>query len=349
MGAMQRPDTFKNILAIRFMRLGDVVLLLPALARLKASFPQAHVTLLTDDRCASIGHLCPFLDEVIGVDRLKMRDGSTVSAMKSMTALINRIRKKQFDLVLDLLSFRETNLLAWLSGAPYRLGMKRYGRAYLQFCFTLPPVDEDKNLHVSDMFQRIVSAVAPGASSLPVPEPLLRLPVESQEWVARSVPCRPFFTFYVGAPVAVRRWPAENFARVADFAVERLGVAVVVLAGEPESAIATRIRDISRHPERVSVFYDLSISRLSALIASSSLLVSNDTGPMHIGPAFGVPTLGLFSVGYPEHYHPLGEHSRYLRGNPIDQIFPDLVIRNVSEMWEGSVNPSDLSQKPSAR
>ena len=89
---MQMPGTFKNILAIRFMRLGDVVLLLPALARLKAAYPNAHLTLLTDDRCAPIGRLCPALDEVIGVDRLKMRDGSTLSALKSMAGLIHHIR-----------------------------------------------------------------------------------------------------------------------------------------------------------------------------------------------------------------------------------------------------------------
>jgi ADP-heptose:LPS heptosyltransferase len=63
------------------------------------------------------------------------------------------------------------------------------------------------------------------------------------------------------------------------------------------------------------------------------LLISNDTGPMHIGPAIGVRTLGLFSVGYPEHFRPIGPADRFLRGNPIDTICVEEVIKTVEEMW----------------
>src|SRR5262245_42167616 len=144
----------RNILAIRFMRLGDVVLMLPALMSLKARYPQSRLTLLTDERCAPMAEMCPWIDEVIGVNRLAMRDGSVLPALKAIAGLVRDIRRRRFDLVIDFLSFRETNLLTWLSGAPYRLGMKRHRRAYLPFCFNLPPVREDKALHVAEMFQK---------------------------------------------------------------------------------------------------------------------------------------------------------------------------------------------------
>ena len=79
---------------------------------------------------------------------------------------------------------------------------------------------------------------------------------------------------------------------------------------------------------------DISIPQLAAVIARSKLLVSNDTGPMHLGPALGVPTLGLFSVGYPEHYRPFGERSRFLRAERIEDIDVSEVIAQVSEMWK---------------
>jgi ADP-heptose:LPS heptosyltransferase len=63
------------------------------------------------------------------------------------------------------------------------------------------------------------------------------------------------------------------------------------------------------------------------------LLISNDTGPMHIGPAVGVPTLGLFSVGYPVHFRPTGLSDRFLQANPIDGIEVHKVIETVTEMW----------------
>jgi heptosyltransferase-2 len=138
---------------------------------------------------------------------------------------------------------------------------------------------------------------------------------------------------YVGAPVAVRRWPPGNFAQVADFAAKELGARVAVLAGAAESAVAREVRARCRNPEQAFLFTDLTIPQLAAIIGRSRLLLSNDTGPMHIGPVLGVPTLGLFSVGYPEHYCPLGERSRFLRANPIETISIQDVIQNVREIW----------------
>jgi heptosyltransferase-3 len=107
----------------------------------------------------------------------------------------------------------------------------------------------------------------------------------------------------------------------------------VVLAGESESEIAESVRSLCRIPEKVSVFSRLTIPQLAALIARSRLMVSNDTGPMHLGPALAVPTLGIFSVGYPEHFRPLGEHSRFVRANPIGNVSAEDVMRHVEEMW----------------
>lgn len=314
------------------MRLGDVVLLLPALARLKACYPGARLTLLTDERCAPLAMLSPSIDEVIPVNRLGMRDGPVLGAFRDMIHLVKDIRRRHFDLVIDLLSFRETNLLTWFSGARYRVGLKRYGRGFLSSCFNMPAVSEDKTIHVADMFLRVVASVTGPCKEAQTGASVLGLPEATRQWVRRAGPPQPFISLYVGAPVAVRRWPAENFALVADFIVEKLGTFVAVLAGEPEEEMATRVQKLCRHPDRVHVFASLALPELVALIASSSLLVSNDTGPMHIGPAFNVPTLGLFSVGYPEHYRPLGSRSRFLQGNPIEDISVQSVERTIMDM-----------------
>jgi ADP-heptose:LPS heptosyltransferase len=323
----------KRILAIRFMRLGDVVLLLPALARLKSSYPAAHLTLLIDERCAPMAEMCPYIDEVMAVNRLAMRDGPVLPSLKGIAGLIKDVRRRQFDLIIDFLSFRETNLLTWFSGAPYRLGMKRFDRSYLPYCFNLPPVLEDKSLHVSDMFQRVVTAAGgktlTNASSCPV----LVLPEPVKAWAEEVAAGEPVVSLYVDAPVPIRRWPAEHFARVADHVIDRFGARILVLSGGSESGIGERARHLCRGAESVSVFSNLSLPQLTALIGRSRLLISNDTGPMHIGPALGVPTFGMFSVGFPEHFRPLGEKSRYLRANPIEAISPEAVIQQVEEMW----------------
>src|SRR6185369_5679286 len=99
-----------RVLAIRFARLGDVILLLPALASLKERFPDSELTLLTGHRCAPIAKLCPAIDHVIEVDRVAMRDGPVWRALRQMARLVRDVKRRRFDLVVDFHSFRETNL-----------------------------------------------------------------------------------------------------------------------------------------------------------------------------------------------------------------------------------------------
>lgn len=320
-----------RILAIRFARLGDVLLLLPALTSLKARFASSHLTLLTGHRCAPIAQLCPAVDEVISVDRVAMRDGPRLTAVGQMLRLVRDIRKRHFDVVVDFHSFRETNLLTFLSGAAVRIGMKRERAAYWGFCFSEPGVPEDKNIHVSEMFERV-------AASLPFPVPAQGKAVEHDVrgpvlHFADLAPRTATIVLYVDAPVPDRIWPPERFAELADFAIDRLQAEVVVVSSQSGAGLAGRVRDASRHPGQIEIFTDLSLRELAAMIASARLLVSNDTGPMHIGPAVGTPTLGLFSVGYPEHFRPIGPADGFLRGHPIENITVNEVVEKVGVMW----------------
>jgi ADP-heptose:LPS heptosyltransferase len=322
-----------KILAIRFARLGDVILLLPALSTLKQALPGSHLTLLTGHRCAPIAKLCPAIDEVISVDRVAMRDGPMWKAIRGMTGLARDIRHERFDRVVDFHGFRETNLLTWLSGAPVRIGMKRDRAPYLRWCFNMPPVLEDKSLHVAEMFQRVAQAVVAPLPAAQFRGGTIRISEDLQKWVGVAVPGGRRLALYIDAPVPERIWPPERFAAVVDYAVEKLAANVIVISGKAGTELADRVRAASRNPGQMKIFTDVTIPQLTALISSAQLLVSNDTGPMHIGPAVGVRTLGLFSVGYPEHFRPIGPDDRFLRANPIEKIEVSAVIGTVGEMW----------------
>jgi ADP-heptose:LPS heptosyltransferase len=315
-----------KILAIRFARLGDVILLLPALESLKHKFPSSELTLMTGHRCAPIANLCRSIDHVMAVDRVAMRDGPVWTSLREMASLVRNVRRKQFDLAVDFHSFRETNLLTWLSGAPVRIGLKRYEAPYWSFCFNRPPVKEDKTLHVAQMFQKVVAGIPSSVAVDAVPDhPTLTVDTEKAKTATLAL--------YVDAPVPERIWPPEHFAEVADFAVEKLGAAVVVLSSKRGAELAGRVQRASRNRERLSLATDLTLPELVKVIASARLLISNDTGPMHIGPAVGVRTLGLFSVGYPEHFRPIGNGDKFLRAIPIERIQVDEVVEVVEEMW----------------
>jgi ADP-heptose:LPS heptosyltransferase len=316
-----------RILAIRLARFGDLVLLLPAMTLLKARLPASHLTLLTDQRWAPLATMCPAIDEVVTIDRIGMRDSPYWRAIPAIWRLMADLRRRAFDAAIDFHGFRETNLLTWWTGARQKFGLKRFDQSYFNFCFNLPPVLEDKSLHVSEVFLSMVRRFAPAPVDIAL-TPSLVIPKDAETWATENLPATPFVVLYVDAPVKERIWPLSRFVILADRIVANLRASVVVVAGPG--------RELPNFSAGVQVFSDLSISRLSAAIAAARLLVSNDTGPMHLGPALGTPTVGIFSVGVPTHFRPTGTLDRYVQGNPIDRIGVDEVMGTVNQVWAAS-------------
>ena len=311
-----------RLLAIRLARFGDIVLLLPALTLFKARLPDVHLTFLTDARWASLAAMCPAIDEVFPIDRIGIRDGSYVHALGSILDFANDLRRRKFDAAIDFHGFRETNLIAWWSGAPKRLALKRADQSSFGFCFNLPPVVEDKQLHVSEMFQRVVQTFVPGLP-IPAPGPSLLVPADSERWAMGSVPSVPYAVMHVDAPVKERIWPLDRFVSLSDHLSKNLGMAAVFITGG---------RKLLLSRDDIFVFSDLTIPQLAAVVARARILVSNDTGPMHLGPILGIPTVGIFSVGFPSHFRPLGVGDSFVQRNPIEAIGVDEVCEAVERV-----------------
>jgi ADP-heptose:LPS heptosyltransferase len=282
--------------------------------------------------------MCGALDEVIAVDRLAMRDGNKFLAIRDILNLMWQIRQANYELVIDFHGFRETNLLAWWSRADCRLGLKRIHGAYLPFCFNLEPIVEDKTKHVAQVFRSLLTplGINPDSEEIgldlfaddlaKVDSFLLRHGVNSQS---------PMLGFNVGAGSSGRMWPQRNFAALARKLIHQWGATVIFFSGPQDADFSNEIADLT-NDSRALTAKNPSLGMLTALISRCKLLVSNDTGPMHLGPATGVPTLGLFSLGYPDHYRPLGIHSRFVQRHPIEHLQVGEVYQIVTEMMEMS-------------
>jgi heptosyltransferase-1 len=327
--------SISNILAVRLSGIGDVVLLLPALAELKTSFGNPTVTLVTGSQCAPVARLCPYIDEVVPIDRKALKKEPKLKAAAEIWRLVREVRRSRFDLAVDFHSLSETNLLVWFSRAHYRMGLKRSMRGYLSFCFNLEPAVQDETLHIAAMFRRAAENVPGVVPGLMGPGPLISPPDAARAVAAQLRPPGPCVSLNVGASRPPRRWPASRFARLASFVTDQLGAAVMVLGGasDEEESLAREVWEGTGRSERVHLVNGLSFPEIVAVIERTDLLVSNDTGPMHVGPALGTPTIGLFGGGAPEHYRPSGPLDRYVAGVSMDAIAVDSVVQTVREVW----------------
>jgi lipopolysaccharide heptosyltransferase II len=323
-----------RILLIRLARLGDVILLVPAIKLLRKKFPHSHIAALVGRRCAPILEMCDAIDEVIAVDRVAMRDGSRLAAIRDIVKLAERIRRARYELVLDFHSFRETNLLAWYSRADWRLGLKRAHGSYLSFCFNLGPVLEDKSQHVASVFRSLLNPLGVEPHDEEIHLDLSAEDLSKADDLLlchQMLPRSTLLGFNVGAGSPGRIWPKENFAELARKLILRHNAGVIFFSGPQDGDFSREVARLTNNP-RTLVANNLSLRLLAAVISRCTLLVSNDTGPMHLGPATGVPTLGLFSLGHPEHYRPLGRYSRFVRRHPIEALQVEEVYEMVSEM-----------------
>src|SRR5204862_7313688 len=110
----------QNILIIDFGQLGDVVRSLPALRAVRARFQLARITVAVGKPAGEIVGMSGYADAAIEVDRVAIRDGFKPLSIAKIFSLVKDVRARQFDFVIDLHSFSETNLLGFLSGAPHR-------------------------------------------------------------------------------------------------------------------------------------------------------------------------------------------------------------------------------------
>jgi heptosyltransferase-1 len=362
----------KSILIIRWARLGDVILSEPAVRLCRQIFPDARISYLTGHRCAPVLTMFPDVDEIIALDRVALRDGNKISSIGRIFRFANELRNRKFDLAIDLIGFRESELLVFWSGARWRVGLKRFQKPYWRFCFNLPPVTEDKSLLVAEMFHTVVQSLASnpsfrraigGHSSESAADEFPLSPIGDciiprlEVTTAAEAKAREFwiqqgldqldevYGFQMSASGEIRTWPVERFIDLAARIVihargknRRAGFVNFSAAHE-----ASLCEEMTRDMQSAGNFAVAAIGpqdraeaipQLAGLLKRCTAVVSNDTGPMHLSAAVGTPTLGLFSIGVTEHYRPLGAKCGFLKKNPLSQLTVEEVWKELVRMLE---------------
>ncbi len=292
------PDVLPGVRKIAVLRanaLGDFVFALPALAALRAAYPHAEMVLLGRAWHAAFlaGRPSP-VDRVVPVPPAAFDDDPSRVEPREREALLARLRAEHFDLAIQMHGGgRNSNPFVLEVGAHTTAGTATADAA---------PLDRAvPYVYYQSEYARWLEVVAlVGAAPVDLAP---RLPVTDADLaeVERIVPERgPLAVLHPGATDPRRRWPAESFASVGRALVER-GVCVVITGTPPESAITRRVAagigGRGGSDEVIDVTGRLSLGGLAGLLARASVVVSNDTGPLHLAAAVGAPAVGIYWIG----------------------------------------------------
>ncbi len=296
-----------RVLCVRLDAMGDVLMTTPALHAAKRSDPRRRVTLLTSPGGAEAGRLCPDVDEVLIYDAPWVKGTAQRSASRSDHELIRRLRAQQFDAAVIFTVYSQNPLpaamMCYLADIPRRLAHCREN-PYQLLTDWVP--DPEPVGGVRHEVQRQIDLVASVGWQALDHSLRLRIPPRAAERAARRLEIagldedRPWVVVHPGATAPSRRYSETGFAAVVRALVRTHGWQVVLTGTRSEEPLLGRIRAQAGVPV-ISLGGCLSLAELAGLIARAPLLVSNNTGPVHVAAAVGTPVVDLYALTNPQH------------------------------------------------
>jgi len=276
-----------RVLVVMMSAVGDAVHVLPVLNALKRHDPSLHLTWVLQPGPASLVRGHPAIDDIVPFER--------GGGWRAYADLRRRLAGRRFDLVLDLQVYFKASIVTALADAPVKLGFDRARARDANWLFTNRRIPAHAPQHVQDQYFEFLHAL--GVPHQPVEWRLGPWEHELEAQRAFFEPVdRPAAALVIGSSHREREWVPECWALLADALAERYGLLPVLVGGRSERELATEraVANLARTP--VVSTLGTPFRQLVGVLDGCALVVSLDTGPMHIAVALGTPTIAL--VGY---------------------------------------------------
>ncbi len=281
------PYSVSRLLLIRPGGIGDAVLLVPVIEFLRETYPEARIEVLAEKRNSGAFALCPDIDKVVCYDR----------PQELLTVL-----RGEYDVVIDSEQWHHLSaLVARMIRSKVKIG---YGTNDRKRLFTQPIEYSHEDYEMDSFFDLLKPlGVAPPAK---IPMPFLTIPEADQrsaDNILGDLLNKPFVSLFPGASISERCWGVEKFRQTAIRLISD-GIAVVVVGGKEDVAAGN---DIAKGLSVLNLTGKTSLSMTAGILNRSKLLVSGDSGVLHIGVGLGIPTVSLFGPGIADKWAPRGE------------------------------------------
>lgn len=297
----------ERILIIKLRAVGDVLLATPVVRNLRRHYPHAFLAFLTESLSREVLEGNPDLDEILVFNG---RDKS----WRQNIEFINRLRWMKFDLVIDLFGNPRSALMTFLSGAKCRVGFDFRVR---RFAYDLVVRSRGGEVHEVEFNLDVLQALGMEVVDRELIFPLTDEAREFAEIFLQGEMSwdRPLIGISPSGGWPAKRWTDEGFAELGDKLAEGRGGQIMLLWGPGEEGRVNRIARMMNHQPIIAPRTNL--KQLAAFMERCWLVVSNDSGPMHISVAVGTPTVGIFGPTDPKLQGPWGPGHAVVRNEEI--------------------------------
>lgn len=297
----ERTVWLNSILIIRLSAIGDVVMASPLIALLRRKHPRARIAWLVQPEAAGVLEANPDLDRVIvwsrGEWRRLLRSGRWLELARASRRFVRELRRERFDLALDLQGLMKSGLMSWLSGARERIGLgSKEGSRFLMTRVIEKPKGEKI---IGSEYRHIAEVLGLGTQPFAM---RVALTEDDRRFAAEYIARHDLGGGYAAiCPFTTRpqkHWFEDAWAALVPRVRAELGLEVVMLGGPGDRPAAARL--LAGMPKHLaSAVGGTTLRQAAALIERARLLVGVDTGLMHMGTAFGIPTIALFGSTRP--------------------------------------------------
>ncbi len=284
--------SFDRILLVKPSSLGDVIHALPVLHGLRTRYPSSKIDWLIAAPYAPLVESHPDLDEVVRFDRLRFGSiGRNPRATWEFVRFVRALRRRSYDLVIDLQGLFRTGFLSWASGAGVRIGLGE-AREGSGLFYTHRTTGSDRATHAVDRYYRVAQLL--GFADVPVE---LRLDVDEslRAEVSRLLEemgwsrAQRLVAVVPGARWETKVWPPERFSETIDALQRDDSVCCVLLGSHNDVAVCERIASCCTGRRPLNLTGRTGVQELAAVVAASDLVICQDSAAAHLAVASGRP------------------------------------------------------------
>ncbi|MFO0848605.1 MAG: glycosyltransferase family 9 protein [Gemmataceae bacterium] len=281
----------RRIAILKPSALGDIVHALPVLTALRERFPDARISWVVNKGFEPLlaGH--PHLDETLPFDRGAFR-GNAGKAVTYSLRFADVLRKRRFDLVIDLQGLLRTGLMSAATGAAVRVGFANAREGSRHFYTRRVEVPDADRIHAVDRYWRVAESLGAGDRPKRFVVPVRADEAASVRRELAHLP-RPWVAVAAGAKWVTKRWPPAHFAALLNRMFAATGGSAVLVGAGDDTALSAEVAAGLRGPV-ADLTGKTPLPKLVAVLAAADVMLANDTGPLHLAAALGRPSVAPY-------------------------------------------------------